>query len=127
MRRIGTVLACVMAAGFFAVSGVSAAEDTNVTLTLDVNGGASLPAGVSLSAVKAKVGDEEVAFTDLDSDGVFEAEFHLLLPGLYPVTLVPPSGVILVTNPKLPLELELEAGKNVVRSITITSATMTVP
>ena len=109
------------------MKGASAAATANVTLNLAVDGSASLPASVSLSAFKAKVGDEEAAFVDSDSDGVLEAEFDFLLPGLYPVTLGPPDGVILVTNPTLPMELELEAGKNVTKGITIKSATMTVP
>ena len=109
------------------VKGASATEAATVTITLGLGNGVVLPAGFLLSQFKAKVGSEELAFTDANSDGTFEAVFQFLLPGLYSVTLVGPAGLNIATNPVLPVELDLDAGESATQGITITSATVTVP
>jgi hypothetical protein len=109
------------------VKGASVSEAATVTVTLGLATGTVLPAGVLLSQFKAKVGSEELAFTDANSDGTFEAVFQFLLPGSYSVTLIGPAGLNIATSPVLPVELDLEAGASATQAITITSATVTVP
>jgi len=103
------------------VSGAEVTEAATVTVTLGLGAGVSLPAGVLLSAFKAKVGSEEMAFTDANSDGTFEAVFEFVLPGTYAVTLVAPGGFTIGTNPSLPVDVTVAEGAEVTQAITLTS------
>ena len=106
------------------VNGGTVTEAATVTVTLALASGVTLPQGTSLSAFKIKVGAEEMAVTDANSDGTFEAVFQFLLPGEYDVTLVVPAGITIDTNPDLPIELDLEEGESETEAITITSVTV---
>ena len=86
-----------------------------------------LPADVSPSLIKVKVGNEERMLDDNDKDGTWQAVFDYLLPGLYPVTLGAPEGLKLETSPALPIEIEVEAGKDINKEITIKSVSTVVP
>ena len=96
-----------------------------VTIKLDSD--VKLPADVSPSLIKVKVGNEERMLDDNDKDGTWQAVFDYLLPGLYPVTLGAPEGLKLETSPALPIEIEVEAGKDINKEITIKSVSTVVP
>ena len=106
---------------------VSDAGIATVLVTIKLGSDVSLPSGISPSSIKVKVGGEEAALDDNDKDGTWTAVFEYLLPGLYPVTLGAPQGVTIETDPRLPIEIEVEAGKNVNKEITIKSVTTVVP
>lgn len=105
----------------------SEARIATVMVTIKLGSDVTLPSNVSPSSIKVRVGGEEFALDDNDKDGTWQAVFEYLLPGLYPVTLVMPEAVKAETDPKLPIEIEVEAGKNVNREITIKSVTTIVP
>ena len=98
-----------------------------VMVTLKLGSDVTLPSSVRPSSIRVKVGNEERTLDDDDKDGTWQAVFEYLLPGLYPVTLGVPEGVKIETDPTLPLELEVEAGKNLNREITIKSVTTILP
>lgn len=106
------------------VNGASASQAAAVTVTVSLASGVSLPAGSPLSAFLVKVGNEEMALTDANSDGTFEATFEFLLPGTYPVTLVVPAGLTIVTDPVLPVDVDVEAGETATQALSITSVTV---
>ena len=96
-------------------------------VTIKLGSDVTLPSNISPSSIKVKVGNEERTLDDTDKDGTWQAVFEYLLPGLYPVTLGVPDGVKEETDPSLPIEIEVEAGKNVNKDITIKSVTTIVP
>ena len=106
---------------------LSEARVATVMLTIKLDSDVSLPTGVAPSSIKVKVGSEERTLDDNDRDGTWQAVFDYLLPGLYPVTLGAPDGVRIETDPRLPIEIEVDAGKNIHREITIKSVTTIVP
>ena len=71
-----------------------------------------------------KVGAEEMALTDSDGNGTFEATFEFLLPGSYALSLIVPAGLAIATDPALPLDLDLDEGEAATQSIAITSVTV---
>jgi hypothetical protein len=98
-----------------------------VMLTIKLDSDVQLPSNFSPSAIKVKVGNEERMLDDNDKDGTWQAVFDYLLPGLYPVTLGVPDGLKIQTDPTLPIEIEVEAGKNINKEITVKSVTTIVP
>src|SRR5262245_40131747 len=100
---------------------------STVMLTIKLDSDAKLPSSFLPSSIKVKVGNEERMLDDNDKDGTWQAVFDYLLPGLYPVTLGTPDGVKIETDPTLPIEIEVEAGKNINKEITIKSVTTIVP
>jgi hypothetical protein len=98
-----------------------------VMLTIKLDSDVQLPSNFSPSAIKVKVGNEERMHDDNDKDGTWQAVFDYLLPGLYPVTLGVPDGLKIQTDPTLPIEIEVEAGKNINKEITVKSVTTIVP
>ena len=105
----------------------SEARVSTVMVTIKLDSEVKLPSNVSPSSIRVKVGNEERMLEDNDKDGTWQAVFDYLLPGLYPVTLGMPEGVKVETDPTLPIELEVEAGKNINKEITIKSVTTVVP
>lgn len=98
-----------------------------VLVTVKLGSDVTLPSNVSPSTITVRVGNEEQALDDEDRDGTWHAVFDYLLPGLYPVTLGLPEGIRVETDPALPIEIDVEAGKNVNRDVTIKSVTTIVP
>ena len=90
---------------------------TNVTLP-SVNGTQQ-----TLGHFKADLDGEIVDFTDPDANGTFEARFRFLLPGTYELDIVPPTGVVVTTNPVMPVSLDVTAGATVTQAVTIATAT----
>ena len=105
----------------------SEARVSTVMVTIKLDSEVKLPSNLSPSSIRVKVGNEERMLDDNDKDGIWQAVFDYLLPGLYPVTLGMPDGVKVETDPALPIELEVEAGKNINKEITIKSVTTIVP
>jgi hypothetical protein len=105
------------------VKGASATQAATVTVSVNVASGLTLPTTFPLSAFKVKVGAEEIALTDTNGDGTYEATFRFLMPGEYPLSLVLPAGISIETDPDLPIELDLDEGETATQTITITAAT----
>ena len=108
-------------------SPVADARIATVMVTIKLGSDVTLPSNVSPSSIRVKVGNEERALDDHDKDGTWQAVFEYLLPGLYPVTIGMPEGLKVETDPSLPIEIEVEAGKDVNKDITIKSVTGLVP
>jgi hypothetical protein len=103
------------------VSGAEVTAAATVTVTIKLGDGVTAPAGVVLSAFKAKLDGEELAFTDANSDGTFEAVFHFVMPGTHAVSLVVPAGLTITTAPVLPVDLTVAEGAEVTEAITLTA------
>jgi hypothetical protein len=73
-------------------------------------------------AINAAGTREEVALSDANADGVFEAKFLFLVPGTFQIDLTTPAGVVYATNPAHPVTVELGSGKNLTQAFVITSA-----
>ncbi|MCY1081373.1 DUF4382 domain-containing protein [Archangium lansingense] len=69
---------------------------------------------------------EELALTDANGDGVFEASFKFLVPGNYEVSFVGPEGVSFTTNPGVPAPVTIGSGTDQTQAFTLTSASITV-
>lgn len=106
------------------VKGASSTQAATVTVSVHLASGVTLPTTTTLAAFKVKIGSEEMALTDANADGTFEATFAFLLPGTYAVSLVLPAGLTVGTDPTLPINVELDEGESATQSITITSVTV---
>jgi hypothetical protein len=104
--------------------------DAAVTLTLGES--VTLPtvgdAQLTLGDFKAvfTAGDattKEVAFTDDDGDGTFEADAHFLTPGSYTVSISGPSGITFTTDPA-DADVELSSGGSASAAFTLTGITV---
>jgi hypothetical protein len=101
----------------------------SITATLVLGSGVTLPtvgnSAVTLAQFRARVtlgsDSTDVAFTDANNDGTFEAEF-VLPAGEYSLTLVAPTGVNATYNPAPPVTVSLAAGGTESRAFTITAA-----
>jgi hypothetical protein len=70
------------------------------SVTLPTVGNAQVGLGDFEAVLTASdMSTETLPFTDADSDGTFEADFHFLAPGDYTVTVAGPSGVTFATDP----------------------------
>ena len=106
------------------VNGATATQAATATVSVSLASGVTLPSGTTLAGFKVKVGAEEMALTDTDGNGTFEATFEFLLPGTYSVSLVVPAGLTIGTDPALPIDLELDEGETATQAISITSVTV---
>jgi hypothetical protein len=102
-----------------------------VTVTLTQGQGVTLPTvngqAITLGDFKATLTNtggstEQLAFTDANGDGVFEAQFVYLIPGDFSAAVVGPAGVNFATNPASPTPLSVGNGKQVSVAFTLTSA-----
>ena len=102
-----------------------------VTVTLTKGEGVSLPTvegqAITLGTSRPRsptraVAPEQLAFTDANGDGVFEAQFVYLIPGDFSVGVVGPAGVNFSTNPASPAPVSVGNGKQVGVAFTLTSA-----
>lgn len=76
-----------------------------------------------LSGIVDKNGDMIPAtFADADGDGTFHASFGFLAPGSYPISLGLVDGLVVTTDPALPLTLQVTAGHTTEQLITILTA-----
>lgn len=103
------------------IRGADVSAAASITVTLGLATGVTLPAGVVLSSVKAKIGAEEVGFTDANADGTFEAKFNFLVPGTYSVSLVLPAGLSVTTSPVLPVDVTVTEGEQATQAVSITA------
>jgi hypothetical protein len=105
----------------------------SLTATLALNAGVTLPAvggnPTTLAQFRARLTPSaggtphEVAFTDANNDGTFEATFTNLAAGQYSLTVVAPTGVTATFNPVPPVTVDVAAGSTQTRAFTITAAT----
>lgn len=111
------------------VKGATLAEAGTVTATLELGTGVTLPtlngAAVTLGNFEAELNGETVPFTDPDGDGVFTATFKFLLPGTYSLDVTAPLGLTFVTNPAVPVDVDVTAGATTTTALTLTSALVT--
>lgn len=64
---------------------------------------------------------EELALTDSNGDGVFEAHFKFLIPGSYEVSFVA-DGVNFTTDPGVPAPVTITSGQDQTKAFTLKSA-----
>ncbi|WP_375767532.1 DUF4382 domain-containing protein [Archangium gephyra] len=69
---------------------------------------------------------EEIALTDSNGDGVFEASFKFLVPGNYELSFAGPEGVSFTTNPGIPSAITIGSGTDQSRAFVLTSASISV-
>src|SRR5690606_3404919 len=89
---------------------VSATGSVNVSLSLDegvtlpqVNGADITLADFSAVLVNSEGGEETMALADEDEDGVFNAEYLLVMPGDYEIRFTAPDAAIqFTTDPETP-------------------------
>ncbi len=67
---------------------------------------------------------EEIALTDANGDGVFEASFKFLVPGNFEISFVAPEGVSFTTNPAVPAPVTVGSGTDQTKAFTLTSASI---
>ena len=67
---------------------------------------------------------EEIALTDLNGDGVFEASFKFLVPGNYELSFAGPEGVSFTTNPGVPAAITIGSGTIQTQAFVLTSASV---
>ncbi|HZI02732.1 MAG TPA: DUF4382 domain-containing protein [Archangium sp.] len=67
---------------------------------------------------------EELALTDLNGDGVFEASFKFLVPGNYELSFAAPEGVSFTTNPSVPVAITIGSGTIQTQAFVLTSASV---
>jgi hypothetical protein len=84
-------------------------------------------AGLKARLSNAEGAAEDVALTDANGDGVFEASFAYVLPGAWSVSLVAPPTVQLTTTPVQPAAVTLASGGSASVAFTITAATVVPP
>ena len=89
----------------------------------------ALPTGVTLGQWKARLrltgatDSTEVAFTDANTDGTFEAEFANLVPGAYTLAPVAPAGVTTTYDiTTLPVAVTLGSGATVTQAFVLKTA-----
>lgn len=92
-------------------------------VTLPMVGGIQVTLGDFTAALTPSGGSTaiEVAFTDDDSDGVFEATFEDLFPGEYSLNVLLPSGVTATLDPAPPVTVNVAAGATETTAFTVTS------
>lgn len=69
---------------------------------------------------------EELALTDANGDGVFEASFKFLVPGNYELSFAAPEGVNFTTNPSVPVAITIGSGTIQTQAFVLTSASVSV-
>jgi hypothetical protein len=69
---------------------------------------------------------EELALTDANGDGVFEASFKFLVPGTYELSFVGPEGLSFTTHPGIPAPVTIGSGTDQTKAFVLTSASITV-
>lgn len=94
------------------------------SVTLPTIGETQVTMGM-LSAVLNRGGDLiPVLLTDADANGTWEATFRFLPPGDWTVDLGLPDGLLVTTDPALPLTFTVVSGQTVSHTLTITSAAL---
>lgn len=94
------------------------------SVTLPTIGETAVTMGM-LNAVLNRNGDlVPVLLTDADANGTWEATFRFLPPGEWTVDLGLPDGLLVTTDPALPLTFTVVSGQTVSQTLTITSAAL---
>jgi hypothetical protein len=94
------------------------------SVTLPTLGDAQLTLGDFEAVLTASdMSTKELAFTDDDGDGTFEADLHFLAPGDYTVTVAGPAGVTFATDPAS-ANITVGSGGSASAAFTLTSASV---
>lgn len=67
---------------------------------------------------------EELALTDANGDGIFEASFKFLVPGNYEIGFTGPEGITFTINPAVPSPVVIVSGQDQTQAFVLTSATV---
>jgi hypothetical protein len=112
----------IHASGFTTTGGVRLEVVIPDSVTLPLIGETQVTMGM-LSAVLDRDGDLiPVLFTETEVPGTWAATFRFLPPGDWTVDLGLLDGLVLTTDPALPLTFTVVPGQTVTRTLTITSA-----
>jgi hypothetical protein len=100
------------ATDFLATGGVTVTLQKDAAATMPVVNGAPLTLGDFKAVLSTADGPQgELALTDDDHDGTYEARFLFLAPGSYTVDLEAPDGVTFTTTPSRPVTVTVTSGK----------------
>ncbi|WNG34194.1 DUF4382 domain-containing protein [Archangium minus] len=69
---------------------------------------------------------EEIALTDANGDGIFEASFKFLVPGSYEIGFTGPEGISFTINPAVPSPIVIVSGQDQTQAFVLTSASISV-
>ena len=110
------------------IKGAEFTTAATVVATLQLNAGVTLPippgGPVTLASFQATLNGETVNFVDADGDGTFDAQFRFLLPGTYALTVQVPTGLGIITNLTLPVDVTVDAGETETVAVVIQSAAL---
>ncbi|QRK13145.1 DUF4382 domain-containing protein [Archangium violaceum] len=67
---------------------------------------------------------EEIALTDANGDGIFEASFKFLVPGNYEIGFTGPEGISFTINPAVPASVVIVSGQDQTQAFVLTSASI---
>jgi len=113
------------------VTVTSAQAAGSITASLALGSGVTLPSvggtPITLAQFTARLTPAggtatDIAFSDADANGIYEAAFTNLVAGDYSVTVLPPSGVTATFNPVPPLAITLVPGGVETRPFVVTAA-----
>lgn len=98
----------------------------SIRVTARLGEGVTMPAvngtATTLGDVKAVLStSEQIALTDANGDGAFEAVFSFVIPGDYTVALAPPAGVTMTTDPAT-ASVSVGSGESATQAFTVTAA-----
>lgn len=111
-----------------ASAGIAVSVSKDAALVMPTVGAAALGLGdLRVVLTNADGAHEEMALSDVDGNGVFEAHFGYVLPGAWSLDLVGPAGVSLVTTETRPVAVSLAAGGESSTAFTLTGATYVPP
>ena len=109
------------------IRGGETTEAGTIRVRLELGTGVTLPllngVAVALTDFKADLDGQAKAIAAASAGG-FEAVFPFRLAGSYDVTIQPPAGLSIVTQPAGPVAVNLAAGGEEVVTFTITAATV---
>lgn len=100
------------------IHGVEITFSASVNLTVELATGVVLPDPPTFVDFKASLDGEELA---LEADGT--ASFLYVVPGDYPLDLIPPAGWTITTTPALPLDVTVWSGE--AKDVTVTLESLT--
>jgi len=100
------------------IHGVEITFSASVNLTVELATGVTLPDPPTFVDFTASLDGEELA---LEADGT--ASFLFVVPGDYPLDLIPPAGWTITTTPALPLDLTVWSGE--AKDVTVTLESLT--
>ena len=111
------------ATDFSATGSVTATLRADASLTMPMVNGAQVTLGQFRAVLtNAARSSEELALSDSDNDGVYEARFRYLVAGDFTVDFIAPDGVTFTTDRSRPASVSVPSGQDVAAGFTVMTA-----